>query len=107
MNKILLISGSNYFDAIPILRVLLIGYFFSGTFRTFSVNLLAAFHRIYYGLFISITSCLADIVFNYFFIIKFGSIGAAYATLLVDIITAVLSFLYVIYLLKKEVINEY
>lgn len=101
-----ILSGEQYLPAVPVLRVLAFGYFFSGTFRTLSINILAAFRRVRFGLFISIVSCLTDIVFNYFFIIRFGMIGAAYATLLVDLITALLGFGYLVVLLRKGAINE-
>lgn len=105
-NIIFIISGEQYVDSAPVLRILMLGYFFSGTFRTLSVNLLASFRRVYYGLFISISSCVADVIFNIILISGYGTIGAAYATLLVDIITAVLSFGYVLLLLKRGTINE-
>jgi Na+-driven multidrug efflux pump len=88
------------------LRILALGYFFSGTFRTLSVNLLAAFRRVHFGLFIAVLTSASDIGFNYVFIKNYGMIGAAYATFLVDIISAVTSFGYVIYLLRKGTINE-
>lgn len=100
-----IISGEKYIDSVPVLRVLILGYFFSGTFRGLSVNTLAAFRRVKFGLLISVVSCVTDIVFNYFFILSFGMIGAAYATLLVDFITGAMAFGYVICLLKKGTIN--
>lgn len=99
------VSGDKYLSAVPVLRVLALGYFFSGTFRGLSVNILAAFRRVHYGLFISAVSCVLDIGFNILFITRFKMIGAAYATLMVDIVTAMLSFLYVLVLLKKGTIN--
>ena len=101
-----ILSGEQYLPAAPVLQVLTFGYFFSGTFRTLSLSILAAFRRVKFGLFISVVSCLTDIVFNYFFIIRFGMIGAAYATLLVDLVTAALSFCYLAILLQRGVINE-
>ncbi|MBQ6719175.1 MAG: polysaccharide biosynthesis C-terminal domain-containing protein [Oscillospiraceae bacterium] len=101
-----IVSGEQYLPAVPVLRVLAFGYFFSGTFRTLSVNILAAFRRVHFGLFISIVSCVSDVVFNYIFIGRFGMIGAAYATLLVDMITAALSFGYVTVLVRKGKIHE-
>ena len=101
-----IVSGSKYIASVPVLRILTLGYFFSGTFRGLSVNLLAAFRRVKFGLFISVVSCITDFVFNYFCIMKYGMIGAAYATFLVDIITAAISFVYVVVLLKKGSINE-
>lgn len=100
------ISGVKYLDAVPVIRILALGYFVSGTFRGLSVNLLASFRRVYFGIFISITSCLTDVIFNYWFISSMGMIGAAYATLMVDCVTACLSFAYVVYLIKRGTINE-
>ena len=100
-----IISGEKYLPALPIFRILTIGYFFSGTFRGLSVNLLAAFRRVKFGLIVSATTCIMDVIFNYLFIMKFGVIGAAYATLLVDIVSAGMSFTYVSILVKRGEIN--
>lgn len=99
-------SGARYLVAVPVFRVLIFGYFFSGTFWLLSVNLLASFRRMRYSFFISITSCVTNIFFNYFLILKYQMIGAAYATLLVDIITATMSFSYLMFLIKRGTINE-
>lgn len=99
-------SGSKYKASIPIFRILVLGYLLSGTFRSLSTNVLASFRRVKFGLFISITSCISDVAFNIVFILRYGAIGAAYATLLVDLVSAFLSFGYVIYLLKRGTINE-
>ena len=102
-----LFAGKRYVQSAQVLRVLVAGYFFSGTFRGLSVNLLSAFRRVRYSLFISVSTCVADIVMNYYLIGKMGMIGAAYATLVVDILSAFLSFSYVYVLLKKGTINEF
>ena len=101
---ILFINGEKYLSAVPALRILATGYFVSGTFRTLSVNILAAKHYVGFNLVISIVSILCDILFNYLFISKIGMIGAAYATFGVELITAIMGFsclFYVIYI-KKE-----
>ncbi len=102
-----IVSGEQYLPAVPVFRVLSLGYFFSGTFRTLSVNLLASFRRVKYGLAISVVSCVSDIVLNYFLIKQYSMIGAAYATLVVDIITALMGSIYVVILLRKGTINEF
>lgn len=102
-----LFAGKKYAKSAPVLRLLVAGYFFSGTFRGLSVNLLSAFRRVRYSLFISVSTCVADIVLNHYLIGKMGMIGAAYATLVVDILSAFLSFCYVFVLLKKGTINEF
>ena len=49
-------------------------------------------------MFISIITGLANIGLDVWLTLKYGSIGAAYATLAVTIMAAVLSFPYVIYI---------
>ena len=100
-----IISGEKYLGSVPVLRVLTLGYFFSGTFRNLSVNVLAAFRRVHFGLFIAILTCLLDVSLNYLLISRFGMIGAAYATFAVDITAAAISFGYVVYLLRRGTIN--
>lgn len=101
-----IVSGEKYLAAVPVMRILTLGYFIGGTFRGLSINLLAAFRRVHYGFFISVVSCVTDIAANFFFISRYGMIGAAYATLLVDTVTAIISFGYLIYLLRKGTINS-
>ena len=103
---ICIISGERYMSSVPILRTLAAGYFFSGTFRNLSVNLLAAFRRVHFGLFIAGLTCFLDIGLNYALIKCYGMIGAAYATFFVAVITAIISFTYVIYLLRRGTIYE-
>lgn len=103
---ILLLAGEKYLDAVPILRILMMGYFFSGTFRGLSCNVLAVFHRVKYGLFISIVSIVCDVVFNLALIPEFGMRGAACATLLVDIVSAFLAMGYMFYLMWTGRISE-
>ena len=99
-------SGDGYEESVSVLRVLTLGYFFSGTFRNLSANILAAFKRVRFNLFISIMTCVFDLLFNILLINKYGMIGAAYATLLVDILAAVLSFGYMVYIIMRGQINE-
>ena len=61
---IAVMSGKQYLSAVPIFRILMAGYFFEGTFRLLSTNILAGLRCVNYGLFVSITSAVIDIVFN-------------------------------------------
>jgi len=99
---ITILSGEQYLSAVPAFRVLMFSYFVSGTFRSLSINILAALRCVNYGLLISVISLICNIVFNYLFVEQYGTIGAAYATLGVVVVTAVLSFVYLIYKLQKE-----
>ena len=102
---ITIISGSQYLESVPVFRLLIVGYFFSGSFRTASANILASMRHIKSNLIISSTTCALDIIFNYMFIRNMGMIGASYATLVVEIITALLSFSFMykaVFLYKGE-----
>lgn len=98
-----LVSGVQYLPAVPIFRVLIIEYFFNGTFRMLSINILAGLHCVNYGLFLSGVSAICDICFNYYLIQNYAAIGAAYATLSVVLITSVLAFSYLQHQFLREV----
>lgn len=92
-----IVSGTQYLPAVPIFRVLLIEYFFSGTFRVLSANILAGLRYVNYGFFVSITSAVCDIIFNILLIKEYGVMGAAYATLGSMIVAGALAFGYLYY----------
>ena len=99
---IYILYGDGYSAAVPIMRVLLVDYFVSGTFRTISVNTIAGLKHVNYNLAISLCSALADIVFNAILVNRFGVIGAAYATLGVVIIAGGMSFIYLVIKINKN-----
>ena len=86
-----LIFGEEYLDAVPVFRLLSINYFISGTFRIVSGNLLVTQRRLKFNLLIAIVSTVTNIIADYFFIQWWGSMGAAYATVLVVVISSVMS----------------
>lgn len=77
--------GKIYLDAIPIVRLLLVSYFFSGTFRIIAGNLLAAKHELKFNFYIVVLSGAFNIIGDYYLIQKFGAMGASVATLLVNV----------------------
>lgn len=91
---ITILSGTQYLGGVPVFRILACGYVVAGTFRSLSTNILVGLRCVNYNLFLSIVSGVCDIIFNYFCIQQFGMVGAAYATLGVDIIASVLAFGY-------------
>lgn len=96
-----ILSGNQYLSAVPIFRILILAYFITGTFRSMSVNILAALRCVNYGLCMSIICAVCNIAFNYVFISKYGTVGAAYATLGVVTVAAILSFGYMLYKLMN------
>lgn len=91
------VFGETYMDIVPIFRVLSLNYFISGTFRIISGNLLVSQRKLKMNLIVSLTSSVINILADYFFIQWKGAIGAAYATVLVVIVSSILSTLYLIH----------
>lgn len=94
--------GEKYLDSVPYFRILSISYFFLGTFRLFSTNLLAIFHRVTFNFSISLLTGVSNILLDYFMVKKYGAIGAAWATLFTVVIASLCSFPYLIYVIKRK-----
>lgn len=104
---ITILSGKAYMSAVPIFRVLIVGYFFTGTFRSLSVNTLSGLRRVNFNLLLSVVSGVLDVVLNYIMINEYQVIGAAYATLSIEVLTSAVSLGYLLFVLKsKKVKNE-
>ena len=97
-----LLFGEQYLDAVPVFRILSVNYFFSGTFRILSGNLLVTQRKLKFNLLVAIVSSLTNVVADYFFIQWWGSIGAALATVLVVFVSSVLSTIYLIYTFRHN-----
>ena len=98
---ITLIYGDAYLDAVPTFRVLLIGYLFTGTFRTPIVNFLWSQKRnkmvVGLSVFIGIFNIVADII-----LVKVqGAIGAAIATTATYFVSAVLAIIFALIVMRK------
>lgn len=97
-----LFFGKQYLDVIPIFRLLSINYFFSGTFRIISSNLLVSQRKLLFNLVESIISSIINILADFLLIQRWGSIGAAYATIIVVLFSSIASTTYYIYTLKRK-----
>lgn len=97
-----LMFGAQYLDAVSIFRVLAINYFFSGTFRVLSGNLLVTQRKLKFNLSVAIISSAINVLADYFFIQWWGAIGAAFASSSVVLISSILNTAYLIYTFKKS-----
>lgn len=91
-----LLWGEQYMDGVPVFRVLAVSFFFLGTFRSTSTNILQALGKVKFNLYVSIIAAISNFVLDYFFIKQYGIMGAAVATLLVTVIASVMSFPYLL-----------
>lgn len=97
-----LFFGEVYLDAVPVFRILSLNYFFSGTFRTISGNLLVTQRKLKFNLYVAVFSGVLNIVADYILIRLWGSVGAAFATMLVVLVTGLLNTVYLIHTFRKQ-----
>lgn len=93
---IIYIFGREYVDSIIYFKLLMIGYFFIGTFRIPFINILTAIGKLKYNLFITILSGVLNIVLNIILIKKYGSMGAVITTLSVFIFSSIISGIFLL-----------
>lgn len=97
-----LIFGRQYTDAVLCFNILTIGYFFSGTFRVTSANVIYTQHKVGVNIAITVISGVLNCILDVVLIKNYASIGAACATTIVNIVASAIAFLYIMIYLKKE-----
>ena len=90
---IIILSGPGYLDAVPMFRILTLGYFFTGTFRSLCTNVLGGMRHVKINLVISVVAIFSDVLFNSVLIMRHGTVGAAYATFCAEFITSAIAFI--------------
>ena len=103
-----IIFGVKYNDAetILIFRLLAVNYFFSGTFRVIAGNLLVTQRKLRFNSFVAIVSGCINVTADFILISKMGARGAAVATILVVVFSAVMNTSYIIYTFKKNITSK-
>ncbi len=96
-----IIAGKQYLAAVGPFRILIAGYCVAGTFRSLSVNVLAALKAVKGNAVCSLITCLTDVGLNYLLIPRFGMQGAACATFLAELTASLITFGYLIYTLRR------
>lgn len=98
--------GQEYVESVQIFRILLIGFFFSATFKINCNNVLTTLRKVNVNIVISIISGIFNIIFDIIFIRKYGIVGAAMTTSVIMIINSILAFTYVKVYLKRRLLEE-
>lgn len=98
---ITIIFGKNYLDSQNIFIILSIGYFIAGTFRIPFGNMLAAMGKLKCNFYTTLFSGVLNIMLDITFIKKYGSVGAAIATVSIFIFSSILGG----YFIKKNLKN--
>lgn len=89
-----LVYGDRYKNVVPIFRILLINYFLFASFRKPLGNIIAVIKKVNVNLLHTVLAGGLNIFLNIFLIMRYGSIGAAVATVLVSIFIVVLEISY-------------
>lgn len=89
-----LVFGAQYADAVPCFVILMLGFFFYAGFQIPSQNVIYTQRKVRVNLVLTILSGLANCVLDIALILRYGSIGAAWATTAVHILSAALTFGY-------------
>lgn len=96
-----LIFGEQYMDAVSPFRILVVSYFFAGTFRVISGNLLVTQRKLKFNTFVAVLSSAMNTVMNVFFINAWQSNGAAAATLTTAVVTGFIDTAYLLITFNK------
>lgn len=94
--------GEEYAGSVVIFRILSINYFVMASFRQIGTNMLSALKYVNYNMLISVITCIANLIIDYVMINKYGIEGAAYATLIVVLISSMLSFPYLMKIVYSD-----
>ena len=99
--------GAQYLDAVLPFRILSAGYFISGSFRILGGNVLASLRKVQFNLLNSTFTGISNIILNIVLIRRFGSVGAAVATVIVLLLSSIASNVYLyIYFRKKDPVRR-
>ena len=94
--------GREYLDCLTCFRILMISYFFSGTFRVLLGNILVMLRKVKINLYFGIIESVVNIILDVVLIKLWGSTGAAIATTSIIILSSILSGAYLFWHLSKR-----
>ena len=82
--------------------LLMIGFFFTATIKEPITSIVYVLHKIKFNVYMSIFSLILNLMFNILFVKLFGMIGVSISTLVISILCAVISIIYVRNVVKSE-----
>jgi len=97
-----ILFGSEYNDAVATFRILSFGYLIASTFRIPIGNILLMLKKVKFLLYLAIITGVLNIVLDIVLIQKYGSIGAAIATVVVYFFTSIIGGIYLYIILNKR-----
>ncbi len=96
------VFGEQYLTAVPVFRILIATFFIACTFRIPTGNILSMMHLVKVNFWLSVGECVINIAADVLLIHKYGSIGAAYATFIITVLSSLFSGIYFHLFLNKQ-----
>lgn len=93
--------GEQYLSALTMFRLSALSYFFMGTFRIISGNILVTQRKLKFNFFVSTTSGILNVILNIVLIYLLGAVGAAWTTLFISCMSGVILTLYLFYIVEN------
>lgn len=97
-----ILFGENYLGAVTMFRISSVNYFFLGTFRIISGNLLVTQRKLTFNFYVALISGIFNIIGNYIFVTEFGAVGATWTTLMITATTGIVSTIYFLIVIKNK-----
>lgn len=97
-----ILYGPKYYDAIPIMRLLLVASFGQAVFRMLPGNVLAGIGEEKFNLKINVISMIVHFCIDYICVSNFGIMGSAIALVVVYYLTGIVMIFYLRKICKKE-----
>lgn len=102
-----ILYGEEYLRAVLPFSILMVGFFFTATIKNFFGNIIYSLHKVKFSVILNILAIVLDIILNVIFIKVWGFVGVAISTTVIDIITAIISAVYLKNCIRKlEIENE-
>ena len=96
-----ILYGSKYDDSILAFNILMIGFFFSASFKIPTNNIMYSMRKLKINLIVTISSVVLNLISNYILVNKIGMNGAALSTMLIHIFGSV----FLLYYARKYILN--
>lgn len=94
--------GDRYLDAVPVLRILTINFVLTGSFNMVFGNIMVAIKKVNINLAKTVICSFINIVLDILLIRAYGSVGAAFATLIISVCSSSFSVIYFVLWIKNE-----
>lgn len=97
-----LIYGNEYLDVVHLSRIFWIVYAMNAGFRMIPMNILPALGRVKFNATMSVTFSFIHLILDYFLISTVGISGAAYATLIIYVISGIIYWIFLRRICKDD-----